>query len=92
MYINPGETFGKRYLVFRPVDISWSSTSGDSPAGEMLVHWYSAAEHEHWATWLPGTESPRRGLLSPGMGSPFAPELGADLPLRDRQNSAITPH
>jgi hypothetical protein len=53
MYINPAETFGKRYLVFRPVDISWSSTSGDSPVGEMLVHWYSAAEHEHWATTAP---------------------------------------
>jgi hypothetical protein len=23
MYLNPGENFGKRYLVFRPVDISW---------------------------------------------------------------------
>ena len=24
IWLNPGENFGKRYLVFRPVDISWS--------------------------------------------------------------------
>jgi len=53
MYLNPGENFGKRYLVFRPVDISWSPASGEPQVGEMLTHWYNAAQHDHWATTAP---------------------------------------
>ncbi len=53
MYLNPGETFGKRYLVFRPVDISWSRAPGEPPVGEMLTHWYNAVQHDHWATTAP---------------------------------------
>jgi hypothetical protein len=53
MYLNPGENFGKRYLVFRPVDISWSRAPGEPPVGEMLTHWYDAVHHDHWATIAP---------------------------------------
>jgi hypothetical protein len=53
MWLNPGEDFGKRYLVFRPVDISWSRAPGEPLAGEMLTHWYDAAHHDHWATIAP---------------------------------------
>jgi len=53
MYLSPGENFGRRYLIFRPVDISWSRAPGEPPAGEMLTHWYNAAEHDHWATTAP---------------------------------------
>jgi len=53
MYLNPGENFGKRYLVFRPVDISWSLAPGEPQVGEMLTQWYSAAQHDHWATTAP---------------------------------------
>jgi hypothetical protein len=53
MYLNPGEGFGKRYLIFRPVDISWSRAPGEPQVGEMLTHWYNAAEHDHWATTAP---------------------------------------
>jgi len=53
MYLNPGETFAKRYLIFRPVDISWGRVAGEPPVGEMLTHWYSAAQHDHWATTAP---------------------------------------
>jgi hypothetical protein len=53
MYLNPGENFGKRYLVFRPVDISWSRAPGQPPVGEMLTHWYNAAQHDHWASTAP---------------------------------------
>ncbi len=53
MYLSPGENFGKRYLVFRPVDISRSRAPGDPPVGEMLTHWYNAALHDHWATTAP---------------------------------------
>jgi len=53
MYLNPGENFGKRYLIFRPVDISWSRAAGEPEVGEMLTHWYSAAKHDHWVTTAP---------------------------------------
>jgi hypothetical protein len=53
MYLSPGENFGRRYLIFRPVDISWSRAPGDPQVGEMLTHWYNAAEHDHWATTAP---------------------------------------
>jgi len=53
MYLNPGENFGKRYLIFRPVDISWSRAADEPEVGEMLTHWYSAAQHDHWATTAP---------------------------------------
>jgi hypothetical protein len=53
MYLNPGENFGKRYLIFRPVDISWSRSPGEPEVGEMLTHWYDAAQHDHWATTAP---------------------------------------
>jgi hypothetical protein len=53
MYLNPGENFGKRYLIFRPVDISWSRAPDEPPVGEMLTHWYNAAQHDHWATIAP---------------------------------------
>jgi len=53
MYLNPGEDFGKRYLIFRPVDISWSRAPGEPQVGEMLTHWYNAAEHDHWTTTAP---------------------------------------
>ncbi|RXH54142.1 hypothetical protein [Granulicella sibirica] len=53
MYLNPGENFSKRYLVFRPVDISWSRTLGEPQVGEMLTHWYDKSQHDHWATTAP---------------------------------------
>jgi len=53
MYLNPGEDFSKRYLVFRPVDISWGRAPGEPQAGEMLTHWYNATQHDHWATTAP---------------------------------------
>jgi Ricin-type beta-trefoil lectin domain-like len=53
MYLSPGEDFGRRYLVFRPVDISWSRAAGEPQVGEMLTHWYSASQHDHWATIAP---------------------------------------
>ncbi len=53
MYLNPGENFGRRYLVFRPVDISWSPAQDEPHVGEMLTHWYNAAQRDHWATIAP---------------------------------------
>jgi hypothetical protein len=53
MYLNPGESFAKRYLIFRPVDISWSRAADEPEVGEMLTHWYDASHHDHWATIAP---------------------------------------
>jgi hypothetical protein len=53
MYLNPGDGFDKRYLIFRPVDISWSRAPGEPQVGEMLTHWYNATQHDHWATTAP---------------------------------------
>ncbi len=53
MYLSPGEGFAKRYLVFRPVDISWSRNPGEPTVGEMLTHWYDALHHEHWTSVAP---------------------------------------
>ncbi|WP_426410830.1 hypothetical protein [Bradyrhizobium ganzhouense] len=53
MYLSPGEGFAKRYLIFRPVDISWSRAPGEPVVGEMLTHWYDAIHHDHWVTIAP---------------------------------------
>jgi hypothetical protein len=53
MYLNPGEGFDKRYLVFQPIDISHSRKPGEPQVGVMLTHWYSAALHDHRATVSP---------------------------------------
>jgi len=53
MYLNPGEDFHKRYLIFRPVDVSWSRAPDEPEVGEALTHWYDAAQHDHWATTAP---------------------------------------
>jgi hypothetical protein len=53
MWLNPGESFGKRYLIFRPIDISWGRAPNEPQVGEMLTHWYNKAQHDHWATTAP---------------------------------------
>lgn len=53
MYLNAGEGFGKRYLVFQPVEISRSRKPGEPQAGVMLTHWYDASLHDHRATVSP---------------------------------------
>jgi hypothetical protein len=53
MWLNPGENFGKRYLIFRPVDISWTRGPAEPQVGEMLTHWYNKAQHDHFATTAP---------------------------------------
>jgi hypothetical protein len=83
MYLNPGENFGKRYLVFRPVDISWGRTSGESQVGEMLTHWYNAAQHDHFATTapVPGNWAAYRMVAQLGylMTAPDSNEASAEL-------------
>jgi hypothetical protein len=83
MYLNPGENFGKRYLVFRPVDISWSRAPGESQVGEMLTHWYSAAQHDHWTTTapVPGNYSAYKLIAQQGyvMTAPDPKEASVEL-------------
>jgi hypothetical protein len=81
MYLNPGENFGKRYLVFRPVDISWGRAPGEPQVGEMLTHWYNAAQHDHWASTapVPGNWSTYRMVAQLGymMTAPPDSKLGS---------------
>jgi hypothetical protein len=83
MYLNPADNFGKRYLIFRPVDISWSRKVGEPQVGEMLTHWYDAAEHDHWATTapVPGNYSAYRLVAQLGymMTVPDAKEKSVEL-------------
>ncbi|MBV8578346.1 MAG: hypothetical protein JOZ58_25345, partial [Acetobacteraceae bacterium] len=53
MYIKPKEGFDKRYLVFRPVDVSLTRKSDEPASGVMLAHWYDAAHHDHVSTIAP---------------------------------------
>jgi hypothetical protein len=83
MYLNPGENFGKRYLIFRPVDISWARAPGEPQVGEMLTHWYNAAQHDHWATTapVPGNYTEYRLVVQLGymMTAPDAREASVEL-------------
>jgi hypothetical protein len=49
-YIQPNESFGKRYLVFRPVDISISPAPVSPQVGVMLARWHNPARRERWST------------------------------------------
>jgi len=49
-YLQPNEGFNKRYLVFRPVDVSISPTPVRPQVGVLLAHWYNPALHDHWST------------------------------------------
>ena len=53
MYLNPDEGFGRRYLIFRPVDISWARAPGEPQVGEMITHWYDVTRHDHWVSTAP---------------------------------------
>jgi len=53
MYIQPNESFDKRYLVLRAVDVSLESAPAHPQVGIMLVRWYNAAAHDHWSTTAP---------------------------------------
>lgn len=50
MYLQPNEGFDKRYLVFRPVDVSLSRQSDKPQVGVMLTRWYSSQKHDHWTS------------------------------------------
>jgi hypothetical protein len=52
-YIQPGEGFGQRYLVFRPVDVSISSSPVRPQVGVMLTRWRNARQRERWSTIAP---------------------------------------
>jgi len=48
--IQPNEAFRKRYLVFRPVEISRSRQPDEPPVAVLLARWYNAKLHDHWST------------------------------------------
>lgn len=50
MYLQPDEGFDKRYLVFRPIDISWGRKPGEPQSAVALARWYNAKLHDRWST------------------------------------------
>jgi hypothetical protein len=50
MDIQPNESFDKRYLVARPIDVARSRPGDEPQVGVMLGHWHNAARREHWST------------------------------------------
>ncbi len=50
MYVQPNETMGQRYLVFRPVEVSIASQPVTPQSGILLARWYNPKLHDRWAT------------------------------------------
>jgi hypothetical protein len=50
MDIQQNESFDKRYLVARPIDVSQSRQGDEPQVGVLLAHWYNPRLHEHWST------------------------------------------
>jgi Ricin-type beta-trefoil lectin domain-like len=52
-YIQPNETFGQRYLVLRPVEVSRSRKADESAGGILLARYYNPTLHDRWSTTAP---------------------------------------
>jgi hypothetical protein len=53
MYIQPGDGFSQRYLVFRDVYLSLSPTPASPQVGVALSRWYNASLKDRWSTTAP---------------------------------------
>jgi len=53
MYLQPDEGFDKRYLVFRPIEVSRSRQADEPPVAVALGRWRNAALHDRWSTTAP---------------------------------------
>ncbi len=53
MYVQPNESFNRRYLVMRNILVSVSNTPVVPQVGVALARWYNAALHDHWSTTAP---------------------------------------
>jgi hypothetical protein len=53
MSIQPNESFDKRYLVIRSVDVSMSNAPISPQVGVLLARWYNAGLHDRWSTTAP---------------------------------------
>jgi hypothetical protein len=81
MYLQPNEGFDKRYLVFRPIDVTRSRKPDEPAVGVMLTHWYNARLHDHWSTVAP----------VPGNYSAYKPvaELGYMMTVPDPKRPSV---
>jgi len=50
MYVQPNETMGQRYLVFRPINVSISSQPVTPQSGILLARWYNPKLVDRWST------------------------------------------
>jgi hypothetical protein len=49
-YVQPYEGFDKRYLAFRPIEVSRLEQPIRPQVGVLLARWYDARQHDHWTT------------------------------------------
>jgi hypothetical protein len=49
-YCQPNEACDRKYLVFRNVNVSVSTTAQQAQVGVMLARWYNGALHDRWST------------------------------------------
>ena len=50
MYIQPNESFDRRYLVMRNIEVSIAKMPISAQVGVLLARWYNATLHDHWST------------------------------------------
>jgi hypothetical protein len=50
MYVQPNEGLARRYLVYRPVEVSVSNSPVSPQVGVLLSRWYNPALHDRWST------------------------------------------
>ena len=57
--LQPNESFDKRYLVLRPIDVTISPNPVHPQVGVMLARWHDLALHDRWSTTaaVPGNDT-----------------------------------
>ena len=50
MFVQPNEGLGRRYLVYRPVEVTFSNSPVSPQVGVLLARWYNLALHDRWST------------------------------------------
>ena len=62
--MQPNEGFGKRYLVFRPVEVMVTGKPESAQIGVQLTRWYNAKLHDHWSTTAAVPPAPAGGAYT----------------------------
>ena len=69
--VQPNEGLGRRYLVYRPVEVTFSNSPVSPQVGVLLARWYNPALHDRWST---------TAAVPPANGSDYKLEAKSGLP------------